>query len=82
VTENIGAEYDDKVWESLKSAIKELNGKVVDEQWALAGSQELECFEVFIEGSKVEVESETYVGISISGPSPLIKRICQIMNES
>lgn len=81
ITENIGAEYDEKVWELLKSAIAALNGKVSDQQWALAGSQELNFFEIDIEGEKIEVESETYMGISISGSSEIIKRICSHMGS-
>ena len=82
VTEIVGDEYDEKVWASLKSAIQELNGKVIDEQSALAGSQELNRFEVDIEGDKVEIESETYIGVSISGSFELIKRIREMMKST
>ncbi len=81
ITENIGAEYDEKVWASLKTAISTLNGKINEKQWGLAGSQEIDFFEVQVEGEKLEVEAETYMGISISGSAELIKKICSLLGR-
>ncbi len=71
----LGSEYDDTVWQVLKSVLKDLGGEVKDSSWGVGGSQELTIADVVIGGQHITVESETYVGISVSGDSDLVDQI-------
>lgn len=71
----LGSEYNENVWQALKSVLKELGATPQDSSWGVGGSQELTSIKVSIAGKSIEVSSETYVGISISGDSALIDQI-------
>lgn len=71
----LGSEYDEAVWQALKSVLKDLGGTVQDSSWGVGGSQELTSADVIIGGERITVESETYVGISVSGDSELADQI-------
>jgi len=82
MTINIGAEYDQKVWRALKSAITVLDGVLSDDDFSLAGSQELLEIEVKFGNDIVKIESETYMGVTISGSAEIIEKLkCLIDNE-
>jgi len=71
----LGAEYEKIVWDTLKGVLKELGGTVHDSNWGIGGSQELTSVDVIVGGQIISVESETYIGISISGDSGLVDQI-------
>lgn len=43
--------------------------------WAVVGSQELTSFIVSLRDEILKVESETYIGLSISGPEELVAEV-------
>jgi hypothetical protein len=76
VTVVLGDEYDEGLRAKLIDVFRELcavqvssSGKIV------VGSQEIEKLEIIIDGHKLFVESETYIGLSISGPKDIVQRI-------
>lgn len=71
----LGSEYEEVVWQALRSVLKDLGGAVRDSSWGVGGSQELTSADVIIGGQCITVESETYVGISVSGDSDLVDQI-------
>ncbi|MCI0564948.1 MAG: hypothetical protein MN733_41305 [Nitrososphaera sp.] len=71
----LGREYEEAVWQSLRSVLKDLGGVVEDENWGVGGSQELTSADVIVGGQHITVEAETYIGISVSGESELIDQI-------
>lgn len=71
----LGAEYEKIVWDTLKGVLKELGGTVHDSNWGIGGSQELTSVDVIVSGQIISVESETYIGISVSGDSGLVDQI-------
>jgi hypothetical protein len=75
VTIIIGDEYDDVLKVRLLSALREMGGVPTRFQSCLGGSQEIGEMLVAIEGQEIRIESETYVGLSISGNAQLIDRI-------
>ncbi len=76
----LGGEFDDALRAKLLNVLRGLGAFVVGaEGRAIAGSQELEELDVLIDGQVLHVEAETYVGLSISGPGELVRRIQQVM---
>jgi hypothetical protein len=76
VTVVLGDEYDDVLRAKLMNILRALgaihissSGKVV------VGSQETEELEIIIDEHKLFVGSETYIGLSISGPRDIVQRI-------
>jgi hypothetical protein len=43
--------------------------------WGLAGSEEIETVEIKISTDRLVLEAETYIGLSLRGPSQLVHRI-------
>lgn len=76
VTAILGDEYDDELRARLLAALRSLGATASgSSSRALAGSQEIEEFEVSIDGYPVHIEAETYIGLSISGPVDIVNRI-------
>lgn len=71
----LGSEHDKAIWLALKSVLTEMRGTIQDSSWGVGGSQELTSFEVIVDGRNIKIESETYVGISLSGDSDLVDQI-------
>jgi hypothetical protein len=81
ITVNLGAEYDADLRESLLMALKKLGARRKGHLWGMGGSQELESAEFFIGAATVLVETETYVGLTISGPESIVEKIREYMRE-
>lgn len=77
----LGPEYDQRLRRVLKDVVLQLGGKGLTHEWAIGGSQELETVEVEVRAARLIVEAETYVGLSIRGPSDLVDEIHQMVNE-
>lgn len=72
----IGDEYDDELRQNLMTSLQKFGGKILgNPERFLAGSQDMEQLLVQIGNEKISVESETYVGITITGPEQLIATI-------
>ena len=71
----LGDEYDDRLRKALLDTLRELSAQPVDHWHGIGGSQEIERFEIEIAGENIEVESETYVGLSIAGNKRVVNRI-------
>jgi hypothetical protein len=71
----LGDEYDAKLRKALLDTLREFSAQPVDHWHGVGGSQEVERFEIEIEGENIEVESETYVGLSIAGNERVVNRI-------
>jgi hypothetical protein len=78
---NIGDEFDVRLWEVLRSVIKDLGGQICEEKWGMAGSQELESFKLELEGSVICIESETYIGLTVTGDSYLVEKIQRLVTD-
>ena len=71
----LGSEYDDALRSALSECLAELGADVAARQWGLGGSQILETTKVSVGKDVLVIESETYVGLSISGEARLVNRI-------
>ncbi|MDX2080385.1 MAG: hypothetical protein SFU53_06330 [Terrimicrobiaceae bacterium] len=81
LTVNLGNEYDAQLWIRLKLVIKKLGGQMSADNWGLSGSQELETFKVAIDGQILNIQSETYIGITLSGDSALVEKIQRLVDQ-
>jgi hypothetical protein len=71
----LGDEFDDELRQKLMQALNDLGAKAGDSNRFVAGSQDLEKFDAFVDGQKIRIEAETYVGLTVSGPADLLKKI-------
>lgn len=75
----LGDEYDEILIDTTKEVLKELGGQMMSKERGMAGSQEIDTMTVDINGSLVTIETETYVGLSISGEKGLVTRIASLI---
>ncbi len=78
-TWNAGPEYDHAVAARLRSVLATLGYEAREEWWALGGSQEITRVELSGPRGRIEVEAETYVGITVSGDTDAIAEIRNAM---
>ena len=71
----LGTEFDEPLRKILAEVMRELGARTLDTSWGLGGSQELTTAKMTIKGKVVDVESETYIGLSISGDEDLVDEI-------
>jgi len=75
----LGDEYDDALRKLLMSVLKKMGGQPRSKEWGVGGSQELHALEVGIGGRAVLVESESYIGLSITGDEALVEEIAGLV---
>jgi len=71
----LGEEYDDALRQQLLDVLKEFGAKTTDHSHVVGGSQELQSLKVVIDGKTIVVESETYIGMRISGDAELVDEV-------
>jgi len=76
----LGPEYDDLLRTTLHTVIRRMNGKNISSGWGVGGSQEIDTELVQIGIEQIGIESETYIGLSIHGPSKLVDQIRDMVN--
>jgi hypothetical protein len=76
----LGGEFDDNLRNKLLNLLHGLGAIVAGSQGrVVVGSQDIEELDVLINGQVLHVEGETYVGLSIGGPTELVKQIQHAM---
>ena len=71
----LGDEYDEVLREVLMTVLKQMGGRPQSKEWGLGGSQEFRTLKVGIRNCDLLVESETYIGLSITGDEALVEEI-------
>jgi hypothetical protein len=72
---NIGPEFDEYLHKRLGAALKAV-GFGLDSEWSgVCGSQDVSHWTVSSEMGELTVESETYIGLSVTGPKALLDRV-------
>lgn len=80
VTVVLGDEFDDALRAKLNEVLRQLGALPTGlSNRFVAGSQELEEFEVAVDGRKLHIEAETYIGLSIKGPNDLVQQVRSLM---
>ncbi|HZY44840.1 MAG TPA: hypothetical protein VFF70_08840 [Anaerolineae bacterium] len=81
-TFNLGPEYDHKMLQALFDALTAEGAQTIDQRTAEgAGSQEIGYWKFQLDRGTVEVNAETYLGISLSGPVDLVARLTPIIQD-
>lgn len=75
----LGAEYDEDLRARLTAVLKRFGGAPADRLRGVAGSQDLDVLEIRVGDESLTVESETYVGLSITGSTELVDRVLSLM---
>lgn len=81
-TVNIGKEFDENLLHRLEVILKNMGGIQISEESSVVGSQDLWCKKIKINDQILEIESETYVGISITGPEQLVESVAEALRGS
>jgi len=60
-----------------------MGAKKLEEKWGVAGSQEVELTKLELRGKIIDMESETYIGLSITGDEhdvdEIAKRVAEVL---
>jgi hypothetical protein len=74
----LGDEYDELLKENLKEVLRELGGQIDSSGRGIGGSQEIDTVIANINGHKIIIEAETYIGLSISGDKEIVNNIAAL----
>jgi hypothetical protein len=77
----LGAEYDDVLRAALVAVLTSRGAIGAGSSWGVGGSQELDTTRVKLGDVVITIESETYIGLSIEGPAPLVEILAQEVAE-
>jgi hypothetical protein len=71
----LGDEYDDALRDALRAVLIRNGAVGLDKSWAVFGSQEIEDLQVQLGDERLEIEAETFVGLSIFGRQMTVEKI-------
>ena len=71
----VGDEYDKVACARLKRALSDLQYTVRNQRSGMAGSQDIRQWTAVGSGGQLEIECETYVGLSVEGLPPLVAEL-------
>jgi hypothetical protein len=77
----LGDEFDDHLRSVLAEVMRDMGAKTLVADWSVVGSQEFETAKLELRGKIVDVESETYVGLSITGDENDVDEIAHRVSE-
>jgi hypothetical protein len=77
----IGDEFDTQLRDNLIQTLKAMGATPVSTSWGVAGTQELSIFSVQIREHIIEIEAETFMGLSISGCDLVVEEIISVLSE-
>ncbi len=80
-TVNLGAEYDEELFEAFAATLAAEGAVLLEKIQGVAGSQDVSIWKYLIGDEIVEVVSETYIGLTISGPPTVVERLEAIIRE-
>ncbi len=78
----LGDEYDQPLRDRLVHALGVLGAGQKSRKAGVGGSQDVEILEYNVADEMIVVESETYVGLSISGSKSLVEKIVGMVKPS
>jgi hypothetical protein len=77
----LGDEYDEALRHALMAALASLGANIEAHQWGLGGSQIIQTTKVRLGKDWLVVESETYVGLSLSGEARVVDRVAALLKK-
>ena len=80
-TVSLGRESDLDLRDVVMDVLREQGATSLDSSWGVAGSQEVAALEADLDGRRIVVEAETYVGLSITGEEKLVDRLATLVRR-
>lgn len=77
----LGAEHDAELHEALHAVLRAAGARGLGSDWQLAGSQELWQQRLQLDVHQLEVITETFVGLSLSGPRSIVEAIVNRLQQ-
>lgn len=77
----LGDEYDETLREALRTVLLRNGAISTDKSWGVGGSQEIETVKVKLGDDLITIESETFVGLTITGSSRIVESLAQEVRE-
>lgn len=77
----LGAEFDVNLRRRLFDSVRVLGGSIGASSWSVAGSQELEVFELRFPSGTVAATEETFMGLVLKGNDELVTAIAMMARE-
>jgi hypothetical protein len=71
----LGDEYDDSLRKTLMLVLREMGAQLEEQTRGVGGSQELETQRASVGGQAIDIEAETYVGLSVKGATSLVEEV-------
>ncbi len=76
----IGDEFDHGLKLKVISLVKKMGAEIVEHDWAMAGSQEIESVEFRLNNRSLYLQSETYIGLTLRGAAEDIKQLTDMIH--
>lgn len=78
----LGDEFDEILIDSIHTTLASMKASSDGAEWGLAGSQEIDTSKFIIDGVEIEIEieSKTYIGITIRGDVSTVDRIAELVS--
>src|SRR5450631_2076091 len=77
----LGDEHDSHLRSVVGKVMRDMGAKKLEEKWGVAGSQEVEATKLELREKIIELEAETYIGLSITGDEQDIDEIAKRVAE-
>jgi len=77
----LGDEHDRGLREALRGVLIESGARELERTWGVGGSQEIESLEVSVGNDRMTIESETFIGLSLTGPRSLVEHIAELVGR-
>jgi hypothetical protein len=71
----LGDEFDDYLRAVVCRVLHSKHAKTISTQWGVGGSQEVEEVLFYLKNHEFKLTSETYRGLSLTGPSQIVREI-------
>ena len=72
---DLGSETDAELFAKHQSVVVSLGGTFAEASYGVGGSQEIVTYAIALQEGRLEVASETYVGLLLRGPAVLVERV-------
>jgi hypothetical protein len=76
----LGNEYDNALRDALRIVLVRNGAVRVDASWIVCGTQEIEIIHIRLGNDLITIESETFIGLTISGPKLVVEDIAKKVN--
>ena len=81
VTVELGPEWDSELLAKLRTVVEASGGEMAETSWGVGGSQEVCEYQIDMPNGQLSAVSETYMGLSLRGPSNLVNEVATSLKK-